>query len=215
MKKPLFITAIAFALGLNANAQCIQQGKILMDAYYGFPNLFKAVLQTEANTIQNNSTKNGNAPVGGVTIYGIGPMGAKVEYLLTDKFGMGVDFNYSNVGIKFSAAGTNSSGNAVTYNYDLSSPAIRAMLGFNFHFVHSDKIDVYAAVKAGYYNRSFSLVTNDPNSNGSISLNDPIAFRLEVGMRYFFTENIGLHINIGFPGGPLLAGGIAFKFGTK
>jgi hypothetical protein len=89
------------------------------------------------------------------------------------------------------------------------------MIGFNFHFVRTDKIDVYFATKAGYYNRSFGMVTNDPNYHLSLSLGDPIAFRLEIGMRYYFTENIGIHANLGFPGGPLVAAGVSFKFGTK
>ncbi|MHB8261003.1 MAG: outer membrane beta-barrel protein [Bacteroidia bacterium] len=211
MKKYLFMTVLVSALSLNSNAQCVKQGDVLVDAYYGFPNLFKSILQADANNIQNST---GGAVAGGLTIYGIGPMGAKAEYLLTDKFGMGIDFNYSNVGVKFSNATTNSNGNPVTYNYNLSSPAIRAMLGFNFHFVRTDKIDVYGAVKAGYYNRSFGMVTNDPNYHLNLSLGDPLAFRLEIGMRYFITENIGVHVNLGFPGGPLVAAGVAFKFGT-
>ena len=160
MKKHLYITVIVCAFSFNSNAQCVKQGDILIDAYYGFPNLFESILKADANNIQNST---GTAPVGGLSIYGIGPMGAKAEYLLTDKFGMGIDFNYSNVGIKFSNATVDQNGNPVTYHYNLSSPAIRAMLGFNFHFVRTDKIDVYTAVKAGYYNRSFGMVTNDPN----------------------------------------------------
>src|ERR1700739_1634791 len=212
MKKiTIIIVAIALGLGIDANAQGVQKGSVLVDAYYGFPNLFESILKTDARNIQNGSNGTAaSAAVGGVTIYGLGPMGAKAEYLLTDKFGMGVDFNYSNVGIKFSNVTTDQNGNPVTYNYNLSSPAIRAMLGFNFHFVRTDKLDVYWAVKAGYYSRSFGMVTNDPNYRLNLTLGDPFAFRLEIGMRYFFTQNIGVHVNLGFPGGPLIAGGIAF-----
>ncbi len=190
------------------------KSSVLVDAYYGFPNLFESILKTDANNIQNSTSgTSASTAIGSLSIYGIGPMGAKAEYLLTDKFGMGIDFNYSNVGIKFSNATVDQNGNAVTYNYNLSSPAIRAMLGFNFHFVRTDKLDVYWAVKAGYYNRSFGMVTNDPNYRLNLSLGDPLAFRIEIGMRYFFTENIGLNVNLGFPGGPLIAAGVSFKFG--
>lgn len=213
MKKHLCITALVCAFSFSSNAQCIKQGDILVDAYYGWPNLFKIALQADANAIQNANAQNG-IPVGGLSVYGIGPMGAKAEYMLTEKFGMGLDFNYSNVGIKFSTD-VNSNGSGALYNYNLSSPAIRAMLGFNFHFVNTNKLDVYAAVKAGYYNRSFGMITNDPTYVLNLSLSDPIAFRLEIGMRYFFTENIGINANFGFPGGPLLAAGISFKFGSK
>jgi hypothetical protein len=212
MKKISMMVAIVCALSFNSNAQCVQQGTILADAYYGFPNLFKVILKADASNIQNTT---GSAAAGGLSIYGIGPMGAKAEYLLTDKFGMGIDFNYSNVGIKFSNTTTDQNGNQVTYNYNLSSPAIRVMLGFNFHFVRTDKIDVYFATKAGYYNRSFAMTTNDPGYRLNLSLADPIAFRVEIGMRYFFTENIGVHVNLGFPGGPLVAAGLALKFGSK
>lgn len=215
MKKTLFITALVCSISFNLSAQCIKQGDVLVDAYYGWPNLFKIALQADVNTIQNSNAQNGYAPITGLSVYGIGPLGAKAEYLITDKFGLGLDFNYSNVGFKFSDASADQNGNPITYNYNLSSAAVRAMVGANFHFVNSNKLDVYAAVKIGYYNRSFGMITNDPNFRLNFSISDPLAFRMEIGMRYFFTDNIGVHANFGFPGGPLIAAGISLKLGKK
>ena len=127
----------------------------------------------------------------------------------------GLDLNYSTVNVKFSQASSDSVGNPVTYHYKFSTPAIRAMIGFNFHFVRTDKVDGYAAVKAGYLSRTFSFTSDQPGYNFSFSNFVPVAFRLECGMRYFFTEHVGATVNIGLGGGPLIAIGISGQFGGK
>ncbi|HEX7413950.1 MAG TPA: hypothetical protein VF411_07875 [Bacteroidia bacterium] len=88
------------------------------------------------------------------------------------------------------------------------------MVGFNFHFVNTDKIDVYGAVKTGYYSRTFSFKSSDDPNYKPVTIPNliPIAFRLEMGMRYFFIENLGVHLNIGIGGGPIAAVGISGKF---
>ena len=202
MKKISMIVAFVCALSLNSNAQCVQKGNVIVDAYYGFPNLYGVIFK--AAVVNSNAT--------GISVSSFGPIGIKGEYLLTDKFGMGLDLNYSTVNVQ---ASSDSVGNPVTYHYKFSTPAIRAMIGFNFHFVRTDKVDGYAAVKAGYLSRTFSFTSDQPGYNFSFSNFVPVAFRLECGMRYFFTEHVGATVNIGLGGGPLIAIGISGKFGGK
>ncbi|HEX7413951.1 MAG TPA: hypothetical protein VF411_07880 [Bacteroidia bacterium] len=90
IKKSLMAASLVCALSLNSHAQCIEQGKVIVDAYYGFPNLYGTIFKA---LVSSASATN-------VAVSSIGPIGIKGEYLLTDKFGLGVDFNYSNVTIK-------------------------------------------------------------------------------------------------------------------
>ena len=198
MKKNTILLAILCLFNLNSNAQCVQKGNSLIDLYWGGPNLYAAIFRT-AVTNQNSTN---------ITVSSWGQVGAKYEYMLTDIFGMGLDVNYSSFSVSFRDLNT-----ANIYTYKYTSPDFRAMLGFNFHFVHADKIDAYAAIKTGYLNRTFTATSNDPNFTAqSVNFPIPVALRIEAGMRYFFTETVGLHVNIGIGGGPIAAGGLALKF---
>ena len=136
----------------NAKAQVVEEGTMIFDVYYGFPNLYTAVLKAEyTNNDLGNEYQN-------VDIGGIGPLGFRFEYLITDKIGFGVDMNYTNTSVTW-----NETNNNETYDYSVKVPRLRVMGKFNFHFAKSDKFDAYTAFAAGY--GSFKLITetNDPN----------------------------------------------------
>jgi hypothetical protein len=47
MKKTVFAVVFGvFAITTNVNAQAVQEGNVLIDAYYGFPDLYKATFRT-------------------------------------------------------------------------------------------------------------------------------------------------------------------------
>ncbi len=209
MKKSLllivFVTAFQAGKSQSEDPVCVKKGTILVDAYYGFPNLYSAIFRTLATTATSNNEN--------LTASGIGPLGLRAEYLVADKVGLGVDFNYSNNSLSFNYFGTNSLGNTETYTYKFNTTAIRAMVGVNWHWIRTEKIDFYGALKTGYYNRTFTESTTDQGvANFSFSSPLPVAFRIEIGVRYFFTENIGIMVNTGLGGGGLVNGGICGKF---
>ena len=74
------------------------------------------------------------------------------------------------------------------------------MVTFNFHFLESnDNLDAYFMVGAGYGNRSFKFESTDPDyTDETIDGLIPVASRVGVGMRYFFTDNIGLNLGYRF-----------------
>ena len=81
MKKILLVFALFAGTTFSASAQ-VQQGSILIDTYYGFPNLYKSIFESAVSTA---SATNVNAG-------GIGPLGLRAEYVASDKFGVGIDF---------------------------------------------------------------------------------------------------------------------------
>jgi hypothetical protein len=90
------------------------------------------------------------------------------------------------------------------------------MFRLNYHFVQSDKVDMYSAFAGGYKNTKRATETNptnpfysDGNADGNLV---PIAFRIAVGAKLYFTQNIGAHVELGAFGGGLLQAGLSVKF---
>ncbi len=191
----------------TGRAQALQEGNVVFDGYYGWPNFFT----TLAKAAYISSGQDENLKIGG-----IGPLGARAEYMVTDRVGVGIDLFVANSSLGWSERTTifnPTTGNNedVTYNYDLDFNRITALARFNYHFGSSDKFDPYAAVGAGYRSTSLSFTTNDPDFlEQSVGGALPIGIRLAAGGRYFFNDFIGINLEMAL-GGPLLSGGLSIK----
>ncbi len=212
--KKLILPLIALTMMLasnKSNAQAIGEGKIIVDGYYGFGNLYNAVFEALASSSGSNIT-NGF----------MGPLGVRGEYLISDKVGFGLDLGYSSASMNYNETITSynydNNANPITttdtYNYSVKSSKIGAMITFNYHFVESDKFDAYFVTGLGYGNRTTTYASSYadyivPSSTSSLF---PVAARIGVGMRYFFTENIGANLGLGLGQGGLVNFGITAKF---
>lgn len=196
-------------LSTTSFGQAVEEGNVLVDVYYGFPNLYTAVFKSA----YANSGSEVDLKIGG-----IGPVGLRAEYLLADKVGLGVDIGFSNSSVKYSELSsvyneTTMEYESRLYDYNFVTQKIGVMATFNYHFLDNDKVDAYVQVGAGYGKRSFKFESTDPNySEGTVTGVIPFAGRLGVGARYFFTDNIGLNMNLGFGQGGLVNGGLTVKF---
>jgi outer membrane protein W len=202
MRKIFFVIiaviAVNFYSSNKANAQCIEQGNVIVDASYGFPNLYTSILKA---AYENSGTTQSGFKIGTM-----GPIGLQGEYLLSDKIGIGLCFTYANSSVEWTETAT------TTYNYKVSVPRIRVLPTFNFHFATSDALDPYFILGVGYSSWSLKYESNDPTfTGGSISSSVPVAWRSAIGLRYFFTDNIGARLEFGI-GGALVLGGVSFKF---
>jgi opacity protein-like surface antigen len=203
MKNPILrCTAsiiIAFtSLQGTAFAQ-VEKGNILIDTYYGGPNLWKSVLETFF--VDNGSS---NVQVGG-----IGPVGGRFEFMMADKVGIGADYNYTSVGISWSDADSSSS---TIYNYDIKSKRNRFMARINIHFATQGAFDAYFGLGAGYNSVKYEFTSNRPGWDESIPGLNPLAFRIALGARYYFIPNLGANMELGLFGGAIVHGGISLKF---
>ena len=200
--KKLILPLLALTMMLattKTNAQALEQGNVIIDAYYGFPNLYSTVF--EAAYESSNST--------GLTLGSQGPLGIRAEYLITDKVGFGIDLGMNSSSISYSEADINNN----IYDYKFTTRKIGAIFTFNYHFVENDKLDAYFVVGGGYGNRTFKFTSTDPNYiEESMESLIPISYKIGVGMRYFFTENIGANLALGLGQGGLVNAGISAKF---
>jgi outer membrane protein W len=196
MKKiSLIILTIAvasfFSVQKSASGQAVEQGNVIIDAYYGFPNLWA----TSLNTTYVGSGTN-------VETSSLGPLGGRVEYMLSDNFGLGIDFLYASNSVSYTDN---------TYNYKVSVNRPRVLPRFNYHFGNSDALDLYGVLGIGWNGTKYVFESNDPSENLSFDALVPVAFRLGFGMRYFFTDNIGANMELGF-GGAAVTAGLSVKF---
>jgi opacity protein-like surface antigen len=198
MKKMYLMAVIAIA-AINVNAQdaAFYQGSSTVTIGYGFPNIGKSIL------------KIGNSA--GVTdskITGVGPIHVKYEYAVSDKVGVGVSLGY----VSFADEYTQDNGGAAPYKYKDAITSFGILARFNYHFGGNEKVDPYVGLGAGYNNWTAKTTTNDPDGIGNtFTIPIKIGFEGGVGVRYYFTPNIGAYAELGY-GKSILQGGLAFKF---
>lgn len=207
MKKGILALAAAALMSLGfgnqANAQ-VEQGSIIIDPYYGYPNFGKSLASSLEGDFDEQSA-----------VGGIGPAGLRFEYLLADNLGIGFDFIYNDFSVNGTIDSLNNDG-TVYQSYDATAFArrIRFQARLNYHFVQTDVVDAYVGFGAGTNTRIFGFKTDYPNyelgDNVTGSL-IPVSARIAVGTRYYFTPNIGLNAELGL-GGPLVSAGLSIKF---
>tara|TARA_B110000037_G_C16939346_1_gene432064 strand:- start:71 stop:733 length:663 start_codon:yes stop_codon:yes gene_type:complete len=218
MKKLLLGIIVIAGTSFSGSAQALSQGSIVADVYYGFPNLYKTTL--EAAYIDSGED---------FAVGGYGPVGVRGEYLLSEKLGIGVDFMINNTNVSYNYSGYEYSGQdddgmwiyavddngaliETTYEDKISTTKIGFMATLNYHIVNNDRIDFCFTAGAGYKNRSWKYESTDRayESTSISSTLIPVAARIALNTRIFFTENIGANIGVGIGQGGILTAGLSF-----
>ena len=209
----------------ESDEKAFKEGTLAITLGYGFPNLYKSIYK--GLIVNTNSLSNlYNYDTYAYTSKGLGPLFVKADYGLTKLIGIGIIGGYFNAVINETRTYTVSeydSGTGNYYNavyqdktdYNYSSLSIGARI--NFHFGTGEKLDPYAGVGAGYSLNQSKLTysTNNPNTIARSPYSGtgiPTYFAITVGMRYYFTPNIGIYGEIGFDKWSLIQGGLAIKF---
>src|ERR1035437_472952 len=172
------------------------EGKIVISAGYGIGNFTKTLFKViSTNTLYT-----------AYSFKGFGPIHFKAEYGLSDKMGLGLSVNY----VSASATWTNyynGPWNAATGTYDqiaytetMGFSSLSFLLRMNLHFATTAKLDPYWGIGAGYRTGGWKYSSTYPNSTpvGTLGGAMPFGFETTFGMRYYFTDNIGLYMEIGY-----------------
>ena len=182
-----------------------------IDMYYGYP--FSQSVET-ANTFEEVTTSGYSFKAGG-----IGPAGLRFEYMIADKVGIGADVIYNSNIIKFSAEGstynaTTDTWSTQTNEYEYIMQRVRAQVRLNYHFdIASPNFDPYIGVGAGTNNRFQKILENgvDITENYFVANFTLLpSMRFALGARYYFSQNVGLNMEIGL-GGPVISAGLSIK----
>lgn len=188
----LLITLL-FTSHTNASAQALPAGTGLIEAHYGFPNPSSFLkLALSATRSLNN-----------LDAHGVGPIGARGEFMLSNRFGFGIEASYTKSKLTFTDN---------DHDYSVALQRIRVFPRLNFHFVqNTDVVDVYGAVGAGLHLPRYSFETTDPNfGRASLPGIIPVALRMALGFRAY-AGPVGMGMEIGFPGGALINGGVTVR----
>jgi hypothetical protein len=198
----LLTESVAQQQQASARKRAIHEGENSINLYYGtnlLAGIYKRVAATSAENIEVRS---------------IGPIGLVYEHMLTSVIGLGVELGYARTTLDYHDTEVYYvNGQPASYNYSLNFTTYRAMVRANFHFAESDKFDAYGLVSGGYRSTSFNYVTNNPYDVGHLNYTSifPFGVKPGLGLRYFFTPNIGINLEMAF-GTPLLCGGLSVKF---
>jgi opacity protein-like surface antigen len=170
---------------------CIKKGNFIIEANYGFP-FFAGTFVTaidKADPSADLKSSNTNH------------LGGRFEYVVSENIGVGAEYTYASVSAK-------ENGTANSYKYTWSKQRMLARI--TFHFANQEKFNAYGIFGAGYKISDFK--TDNPSFQAPEIVNAvPVAYRAAVGMRVFFIDMVGMHLEMGL-GGPLIQAGVSLKF---
>jgi outer membrane protein W len=192
MKKVITILVSAmliFVSNYNATGQnCVKQGNFIIAGFYGYPYIAGAAIKTITQNVSN--------------VKNLNHVGGKLEYMVSDKIGLGVEVTYASVSATYQDDST-----LLWYKAGINK--LRVLPKMNVHFGTTESIDPYFTVGAGY--KSTTIYAEGPEDSGSIKINlIPLAMRVGVGLHYFFTDYVGINAEVGI-GGPAIQVGLAVK----
>jgi outer membrane protein W len=205
MKKTLICLLLAASATQSIQAQdrerAVMKGDNSINVYYGV-NLLRGFYKGLAQDAYQD-----------FKITGMGPVGLVFEHMVTDGIGLGAELGYGSTTVAWKATNTDFfSGTTNTYDYKMKFSLVRAQVRANFHFARSSNFDAYFLLSAGYRGQNFTYESNDKTWTGA-TFKNPIMFGLKpgLGLRYFFTKNIGLNMEIAL-GTPMMCGGLSARF---
>ncbi len=149
-------------------------------------------------------------------------VGGRLEYVLTDVIGVGVETNYEKSGFSYpSLVYDPVSGTTVDSTVSWTQSKLRIMARFMAHFGRSDMVDWYAGAGIGYCHERQVNPENEPyvEDYGFLffhklidDVSNPIAARIYLGARFLITDNFGIMTELGAGGGSILQVGLTGRF---
>jgi len=167
---------------------CLNKSDMIIEAYYGFPYLMGTFVKLALDSLNVHATNYNH-------------VGLRFEYLLTKKFGVGLEYTYALLSVRYQQ-------NLNNYTANMSKQ--RFLAKAYYHFWEDGNFDAY--ITGGVGSSMTGITSNDPRNrvNEDVTL-FPISIRGGIGFRYFFNETFGINGEMGI-GGPLIQGGISIKF---
>ena len=200
---------ISFALFLITfsnlcNAQMFKKGDVIIDSYYGFPNLYPLAVD-EQYYVDVLTEKKG--------VYGF-----RFERLADKRLSHGVEFLYTSVSFRDREKYKNPN---ITDHYEdtigyvnLYAQKFSLLYTMNFHYIRNiKKLDGYIMWGVGLKYRDVKINNDVPDYIYNKTSEKKIGgiLKLGIGYRYFITKNIGVNLSV-MIGGPIVTTGISFKF---
>ena len=216
MKK--LIIALFVIVSSISSAQNESGGKFVVEPMIGAPNagrIYGAFLD-DVLFSYDDSYKITGMPV---------QLGGRVEYITNSRIGVGFEVNYEKAGFERTYG---------DYNYDpvtnqyidtvyiWSQSKLRFLGRFMFHFGNGEKLTWYTGAALGYTHQVQVNPEHEPDVTDYTlaffpklidRVSDPLSARIYFGMKYMFTNTIGLVTEVGIGSGSPLTVGLSANFG--
>lgn len=200
MKKILFFAL--FTLCFNGlQAQIYPKGSVNFSAGYGAVSYGKFFLDLAVSRLDLKNVSTGLT----------GPIYIKGEYAVADNFTVGLNVNYSKISGTFTL---DSAAYIGKYSGTIGLRSTSLILRANYTIPFAeDRAGFMIGAGIGYRGFTATYSDTDPRTpvDGGISIPIPLTGELTVGLRYYFTDNIGAYIETGFTRS-LIQGGITARF---
>ena len=200
MKKSLFF-ALFMVISYVSQAQIYPQGSINVSAGYGVVSYGNAALKLFEKTLDLKNLKSNLT----------GPLYFKGEYAVADNFTIGLNLNYGKTSATFTI---DSAGFAGKYQGTLGLRSTSGIVRANYTIPFAeDRAGFMIGGGLGYRGFRISYADNKPETpvDGGVPLSGFLTFEITMGLRYYFTENIGFYVETGITRS-LLQGGITARF---
>lgn len=194
--------ALLFGHQPTVQAQAVEEGNVIVEGFYGWPNFTTFLLRTAYNLSASDEA---------VTITGLGPFGARAEYIIMENVGIGIDAYYGASGIAWKSSQPTPMGTDTVYDYSVDYKRFSLNLRAAYHLDIGENFDAYVSGGLGYRYRRSTIDTDDPAfmpvEVGSLI---PISVRGAIGGRYYIGGIVGIGMELAL-GGPLISGGLSVK----
>lgn len=216
MKK--LIVALFVIVSSMSSAQDESGGKFVIEPMIGIPNagrIYGAFLD-DVIFNQDDTYKITGTPV---------QLGGRVEYVTKSRIGIGFEVNYEKSGYERTYTDYYVDPITMTYSEKVeiwNQKKIRFLGRFMYHFGEGENLTWYTGAALGYTHEEQDNPLNEPDwSDYSFAffpklidrVSDPISARVYFGMKYMFTNNIGLVTEVGIGSGSPILIGLSANFG--
>ncbi len=196
----LILSSLLFySQNIKSQSSAFDKGTVVATIGYGLPDLHRTSLRASYNAYNNTS------------VYGFGPLILKGDYGIV-KFkwghtvGAGIVLGFSTTTINYLYSNNLWS---QTDHYTTITIGVRG----SYHFYTKEKIDCYANVGIGFnINSNNQSSTNPIGANNSVYKSPGSYEAFTIGIRYYFTKNIGVYAEAGYDMHAPIQGGLALKF---
>lgn len=200
MKNKLFILTILASFTISTSAQK-SQGTSVVTLGLGY-SLFNNIVKTSLDTYQD------------VKVTSVPTIAFTYDYGLSDNFSLGLAGAFQSNSGTFTNDYFDENYMLQTENAKVSLSRINLALRPLFHYGKSDKLDMYSGLRVGYLVRNVKAESKDPDA---VFLDEFDGNRFALGLvpfgfRYFFTDNIGMNMDLQIGTPYVVSGGIALSF---
>lgn len=180
------LTSAAYSKDSKENS-CIHKGNVIISGGYGFPSIIRAFLKLKTTRDQ-------------LQVMGYGPFILKTEYMLNDRFSIGLNTIYNYTKVSWMQDGYD----PVTfqkkkYENGVIGNELSSCVRGNYYFWKRKKITSYGGLGLGYGYVNVKSYSKAPTAPFVLDydLPSPLRFEGTVGMRYFPVKQVGLFAELG------------------